>query len=232
MNLPGMTIADVAALAWFILLAGGYGWATSKGPLSRGGLVRGINKQRADWMANMAARENRMVDIQVLANLSQGNAFFASTSVFVTGALAALFGHVEELQSLATKFPFLRQTTVFMWQLKVLFLMGIFIFAFFKFAWAYRLSHYTGILIGATPIATNRNRKMCQDHAERAATLAGLVAWHSNAGLRAYYFGIATLGWFIHPTVFMLMMLWVVGVLYRREYRSRALATIMGRPVP
>lgn len=229
--MPGLTIADIAALLWFFLLAGGYSWATDRGPLSRGGLVRGINKQRADWMANMAARENRMVDIQVLANLSQGNAFFASTSVFVTGALAALFGHVEELHILATKFPFLRQTTVFMWQLKVLFLMGIFIFAFFKFAWAYRLSHYTGILIGATPIANSRNKKMCQNHAERAATLAGLVGRHSNGGLRAYYFGIATLGWFIHPTVFMLMTLWVVGVLYRREYRSRALATITGTPL-
>lgn len=226
--MPGLTIADIAAVLWFFLLAGGYSWATNKGPLSKGGLVRAINQQRAEWMANMAARENRMVDIQVLANLSRGNAFFASTSVFVTGALAALFGNVEELQILATKFPFLRQTTVFMWQLKVLFLMGVFIFAFFKFAWAYRLSHYTGILIGATPIFSSRNKKRCREHAERAATLAGIVGRHANAGLRAYYFGIAGLGWFIHPVLFMLMMLCVIGVLYRREYRSRALATITG----
>lgn len=229
MNMPGLTIADVAALAWFFVLAGGYNWLTYSGPLSSTGLVHAINMQREEWMANMAARENRMVDVQVLANLSRGNGFFASTSVFVTGALAALFGNVEELQILANKFPFLRQTTVFMWQLKVLFLMGIFIFAFFKFAWAYRLSHYTGILIGATPIASGRNKKICQEHAGRAATLAGLVGRHSNSGLRAYYFGIAGLGWFIHPSLFMLMMLWVIGVLYRREYRSRAFATILGK---
>ena len=163
---------------------------------------------------------------RVLANLGRGNSFFASTSVLVTGALAALFGSVEELQLLATKLPFLRQTTVFMWQMKTLFLMGVFIYAFFKFAWAYRLSHYTGIMIGATPIATSRNKKLCADHAARAAELAGNVGRHANAGLRAYYFGIATLGWFIHPLVFMLTTLAVVLVVYRREYRSRALATI------
>jgi len=224
--MPGLTIADIIAVAWFFLLTGGYSYATLHGPLAKTGLVEAINRQRILWMANMAVRENRMVDVQVLANLSRGNAFFASTSVFVTGALAALFGSVEELHLLATKFPLLRQTTMFMWQLKVLFLMGIFIYAFFKFAWAYRLSHYTGILIGATPILSSKNTKQCMAHAQRAAILAGLVGRHANAGLRAYYFGIAALGWFIHPAVFMLTMLWVVGVLYRREYRSRALSTL------
>lgn len=230
--MPGLTFTDIIALLWFFMLAGGYSYVTNKGALSKDGLVHAINQKREDWMVNMAVRENRMVDVQLLANLSRGNAFFASTSVFVTGALAALFGNVEELQILATKFPFLRQTTVFMWQLKVLFLMSIFVFAFFKFAWAYRLSHYTGILIGATPIITARNKQACLDQARGAATLAGLVGLHANAGLRAYYFGIATFGWFIHPTLFMLTILWVIGVLYRREYRSRALATIQGVLTP
>lgn len=224
--MPGMTVADIAALIWFFLLVGGYSYATNKGPLSEGGIVGAINQKRVEWMANMAVRDNRVIDVQVLANLSRGNAFFASTSVLVTGALAALFGNVEALQSLATKFPFLHQTTVFMWQFKVLFLMSIFIYAFFKYAWAYRLSHYTGILIGATPIINNRNKRICLDRAKSAAVLAGLIGRHANAGLRAYYYGIAALGWFIHPTVFMLTMLWVTGVIYRREYRSRALAAI------
>ena len=227
--MPGLTITDIIAIAWFFLFAAGYSYATQHGPLAKSGLVQAIDRQRVLWMANMAVRENRMVDVQVLANLSRGNAFFASTSVFVTGAFAALFGNVEELQILAAKFPLLRHTTVFMWQFKVLFLMGIFIYAFFKFAWAYRLSHYTGILIGATPILTSKNKKECIKHADRTAILEGLVGRHSNAGLRAYYFGIATLGWFVHPTVFMLTMLWVVGVLYRREYRSNALSTVIGQ---
>jgi uncharacterized membrane protein len=222
MTMPGLTYADIAALLWFFACAGGYAFATRHGLLGRNGLVQAINEQRKSWMDNMAARDNRVVDVQILANLSRGNAFFASTAVFVTGALAALFGSVVELQTLAAKFPFLRQTTVFMWQLKILFLMGIFIVSFFKFAWSFRLSHYTAILIGATPIAGKDNAEECRICAERAANVAGIVGHHANSGLRAYYFGIAGLGWFIHPSIFMLTTLWVVGVLYRREYRSRA----------
>lgn len=226
--MSGLTVLDVVAVFWFFLLTCGYGYATNTGSLAGRGIVRAINQRREEWMSNMAQRDNRMVDIQVLANLARGNSFFASTSVLITGALAALFGSVEELQLLAAKFPFLRVTTVFMWQLKTLFLMGIFIYAFFKFAWAYRLSHYTGIMIGATPIPNSKNKKQCTEHAKRAADLAGGVGRHANAGLRAYYFGIATLGWFIHPIVFMITTLAVVLIVYRREYRSRALAVISG----
>ena len=104
--MPGLTVADIVALVWFFVCAGGYGYATRYGPLANDGLVRAINKQRKCWMLNMAARDNRIVDVQILANLSRGNAFFASTAVFVTGALAALFGTVEELQILAAETGF------------------------------------------------------------------------------------------------------------------------------
>ncbi|GAB4234472.1 MAG: DUF599 domain-containing protein [Methyloligellaceae bacterium] len=224
--MPGLTYADLAALAWFALCAGGYSFATRHGLLAAKGMVRAINQQRARWMANMAARENRMVDVQILATLSRGNAFFASTAIFVTGALAALFGNAEDLHTLANKVPFLRKTTLFMWQFKIIFLMGVFVMAFFKFAWAFRLSHYTAIMIGATPIASSKNREECESHAVNVATLASLVGYHANAGLRAYYYGIAALGWFIHPAVFMLAMLWITAVLYRREYHSRAYKAI------
>ena len=42
-----------------------------------------------------------------------------------------------------------------LWEVKVLLLIGIFVFAFFKFAWAFRLTHYTAILIGAAPQPVN-----------------------------------------------------------------------------
>jgi len=41
--------------------------------------------------------------------------------------------------------------------------------------------------------------------------------------LRAYYFALAELSWFFHPALFMLTTAWVVSVLYRREFHSKAL---------
>jgi uncharacterized membrane protein len=62
--------------------------------------------------------------------------------------------------------------------------------------------------------------------AERLAAIATSTARHFNRGIRAYYFGLAALGWFIHPWLFVLLSAWVVVVLYRREFRSRLLKTL------
>ncbi|MGE0612598.1 MAG: DUF599 domain-containing protein [Hyphomicrobiales bacterium] len=225
--MAGLTAADIAAILWFLTLVCGYSWATRFGPLSGTGIVAAISAQRFEWMRGMADRDNRMVDVQVLNNLSRGNGFFASTSVLVTGAFAALFG-AYDIQALLDRIPLLHASTPFVWQLKVLFEMSIFVFAFFKFAWAFRLSHYTAIMVGATPNPTRHNTKQRHAHAAETARLACLVGEHSNIGLRAYYFGLAGLGWFIHPAIFMVTTALVVLVLYRREYHSRALTAIKG----
>ncbi len=227
-----LTPADLIAIAWFLICVSGYSVVTRHGVLAEKGIVRAANEQRLGWMRTMAVRENRMVDVQILAALSRGHAFFASTAVLVTGALAALFGVAEDVQLILRDIPYVAGTTRAVWEIKVVFLMGVFIVAFFKFAWAFRLSHYTAILVGATPIMTETSEAQCLAHAERAARLAGIAGAHANAGLRTYYFGMAGLGWFIHPAAFILTVTMVVIVLYRREYRSRAFHILSGEAPP
>jgi uncharacterized membrane protein len=67
--------------------------------------------------------------------------------------------------------------------------------------------------------------------ADRLAIITTSTARHFNRGIRAYYFGLAALGWFIQPWLFVLLSAWVVIVLYRREFRSRLLNTL-GTPEP
>jgi uncharacterized membrane protein len=66
--------------------------------------------------------------------------------------------------------------------------------------------------------------------AERLARIASSTARHFNRGIRAYYFGLAALSWFIDPWLFMLLSAWVVLVLYRREFRSRLLQMLATVP--
>ena len=47
-----------------------------------------------------------------------------------------------------------------------------------------------------------------------------------SEGLRAYYFSLATLTWFVHPTLFALATLWVVGILYYLEFNSGAVRAL------
>ena len=60
-------------------------------------------------------------------------------------------------------------------------------------------------------------------YAARVIDLAGLSY---NHGLRAYYFALSVLAWFISPYLFFLSTSFVVAVLYRREFKSRSLLAL------
>lgn len=182
--------------------------------------------ERKSWIKTLIERENRMVDVIILTNLSQGNAFFASTAILIVGALSTILGDGNQLNNVLGHIPFATQTTPFILNSKLIFIIIIFLVAFFKFAWAYRLTHYTSIMIGAMPIKSATNEQQCLDHGERLAKLAGLSGYHSNGGLHTYYYGIAACGWFINAYLFMAATTFIIMVLYRREYASKSHAIL------
>jgi uncharacterized membrane protein len=226
--MDAVSFLDQIAFAWFVVAIGGYRLITEFGPLRRRSIVTAVQAQRLRWMLNMAARDNRMIDGIVLSGLSQGNAFFASTSALAIGGLIAVVGSGDKAQAFLERVPYVAKSTPFLWEVKVVLLIAIFVYAFFKFAWAFRLSHYTGIMIGATPIATDSNTRDCELHAERTAHLIGIAGEHANSGLRAYYYAIAGLAWFFHPVLFILATSWMIVVFARRDFFSRSLTIISG----
>ena len=139
-----------------------------------------------------------------------------------------MLGIGEDARALLSHLPFVADAPVWMWQVKTLVLMGLFVYAFFKFAWAFRLTHYTAVMIGATPLDASADEEACRQHGEACAKLAGISAEHANTGLRTYYFAIAGAGWYLHPLLLAFATTWVVAVLYRREYRSRSFRIIEG----
>jgi uncharacterized membrane protein len=220
--------ADALAFGWFAVSILVYRVLAEWRPLERHSIVGAVQEQRIEWMRNMARRDNRVLDGVVLQGLSQGNAFFASTSAIAIGGLAAIMGSGEKVQGMLERLPYVARSTPELWEMKVLLLMAIFIFAFFKFAWAFRLSHYTGIMIGATPLVVPGNEATCEAHAGRTATLIGIAAEHANSGLRSFYYAIAAMAWFFHPFAFVAAMSWVLGILIRRDFFSRSRRIIRG----
>ena len=225
-----LTPPDVAALAFYFVTMVAYRTFTDRMPsMRKRNLVGAVQRQRDMWLRNMSRRDNRNMDIILLGTVGQGNAFFASTTALAIGGIAALMGSGERAQMLLEKLPLVAKANPVLWECKLLLIMSIFIFAFFKFAWAFRLSHYAAIMIGATPILTDDNHAVCDAHAERTAGLAGLSAEHANGGLRSFYYAFALLAWFFHPVAFMLATLWVLIILVRRDYFSRSLRLLAGR---
>jgi uncharacterized membrane protein len=222
-----LTPIDAIALLYFIAVIACYRLLVNRLGASGRSLVGAVQAQRAAWMLNMARRgDHRAMDIILLNGLSQGNAFFASTTAIAIGGLAAIMGSGDRAQAALERLPGAAMANPILWDMKLAVIMAIFIYAFFKFAWAFRLSHYTGIMIGAAPILSDATpdpalQTACERHAERTARLAGLSGEHANSGLRAFYYAIAVLAWFYHPIAFIAATTWVVAALARRDFFSR-----------
>lgn len=217
---------DVIAFTYFVIGVVGYQIITGSPSLERRSIVGAVQVQRERWMRNMATRDQRIVDAHLLGGLSQGNAFFASTSALIVGGLAAMMGSGEKVQALLEQIPNVAKASPMLFELKLLLLIGIFIYAFFKFAWAFRLSHYTAIMIGSTPLLDDSNKDICERHASRTARLIGIAAEHANGGLRSFYYAVAAMTWFFHPLGLVVGTTWVIFVMIRREFFSRSRALI------
>jgi len=218
---------DVLALVWFALSWVFYVWYTDSHVTEQHTLSHMTGKYIRDWMARMVERDNRMLDVNIVRNLSRSSQFFASTTMLILGALVALMGYTEKAAGVLAELPFAQQVSERVWEIKILLLVLIFVYAFFKFSWSIRQFGLCSIMVGAT-------RKPPQDaeeyaaHIDRLAVIIVFANGNFNNGLRAYYFGVAALSWFMHPVLFMMVTFSVVCVLYQREFRSRTLQTMIG----
>jgi uncharacterized membrane protein len=186
-----------------------------------------LHMYRTEWMLRMMTREVRIADTTAIANLERTVAFFASTTILVLAGLITVMSSAEKAINLVQDLPFVVVATRQEWELKLLLLIVLFIYAFFKFTWSLRQYGFVSVMIGAAPLpAESPSEKQVRAHAERIATMASMAANNFNLGLRTYYFSIAVLGWFMNAWGFMLLTMVIVFVLYRREFTSTTLQTL------
>lgn len=213
---------DGAAFLFFLLAWVAYArFADAQSGRSHN-LISVMNAYRLQWMQQMLKRENRMMDATMIGNLLRSISFFANTSIFILFGLVTLFSYREKASQLLESIPFAVPVNPFMWEMRIALLGIIFIYAFFKYTWSLRQYNYACIYVAAAPAHTEK----LEQHAEYAikgANLIGNAAKHFNMGLRAYYFGLAALSWFINGWVFMVVTAFVVSVIHRREFRSHTL---------
>jgi uncharacterized membrane protein len=145
--------------------------------------------------------------------------------LLILGGLLALLGTTEKVSAVVQGLPFNRQTSEGVWEIKILLLVAIFVYAFFKFTWSLRQFNMACVLVGAAPKVPLEAEEE-SDYIERSWRVSHLAAEHFNYGLRAYYFALAALTWFLNGWLFMGATAWVTFVLYWREFRSDALQSI------
>ena len=217
--------ADWLALFSFFGLWVGYAWFSKARGQHEQTLLATTNQLRQQWMIRATARDPRMLDGLITQNLSSTPSFFSSTTIIIIGGLFALLGTTDKAAELVREIPFAQQTPMLVFEFKVLVLIGIFVYAFFRFSWSMRQYTFVGLMIGAMPPpeAFESGKYDRELMAQRAGHLVGAAAETFNDGLRAYYFSFAAMGWFFSPLTLVLATALVVVILYGREFRSDVL---------
>jgi uncharacterized membrane protein len=215
---------DLLALLYFLAAWIGYMLALEKSGRGRRGLNALMNRYRDIWMLNLVGRQNRIIDAQVTAALQNGTAFFASTSLIAIGGTLSLLRSTDDILTVVSVLPFSAVPTRSQWEMKMLGLTVIFVYAFFKFGWSYRLFNYVAIMVGAAPPIEEKDSKQAQDFARRAARLCESAGRHFNRGQRAFFFALGYLGWFLGPIPLVVTTTAIVIVMWRRQFNSDARA--------
>ncbi len=214
------TLPDDLALGWFVACWIVYSLVIEKTAHGGKGLNALMNGYRDQWMTELLAREVRIVDSQVTAALQNGTAFFASTSLIAIGGALTLMRATDQILAVVEALPFSVPVTHALWEIKIMGLAVIFVYAFFKFAWAYRLFNYLAIMIGAAPPPSEKATPEARAFAYRASRLCAEAGLHFNRGQRAFFFALGYLGWFLGPLELALTTTCVVIVMWRRQFAS------------
>ena len=230
---PGFEPIDAIAVGVFFFAWIAHALLVNRLPTRRRSLSHAMHAYRARWMANAVRREAKMVDALIQNSLQQGVLFFASTSILVIGALLAGLGAAEQAVRVLGDLPIASTDTRLEWETKILLVVAIITYAFFKFVWSFRLHGYVIILIGAGP--DSRAGEVAPDAAELEAwslklgRLHTLAAAHFTAGTYAYFHALSAIAWFVSPWLFIAATLLVSLVLYRRAFGSRFLRVLTDR---
>lgn len=222
-------ILNWMAFAWFLTCWVGYTIYSRKAAEDKACLAALIYSYRIDWIKALLRHDNRISDLALLGNLMQMVNFMATTNIFVlAGAVTVLYSS-ESVLSLLEGHAFVTPTTLEQVQFKLLVLVLVFVYAFFRFTWALRQHTFCSIMIGAAPQVT-QGRPLTVDEEQFALQVAKVsdrAAHEFNYGLRSYYFALSLLAWFISPLLFIPACTVVVVVLYLREFRSRTLSMLV-----
>jgi uncharacterized membrane protein len=186
-------------------------------------LPRIQNEYRKLWLSTFYDREAKITDITIINTLKTSTSFFASTSILIVAGLIGGVSSSEKGVTLLSTLPFVEEISFELWHIKILFLILIFIYAFFEFTWSLRTYNFILFLLGSAPenLPADRTKTIKKPFIEVTFNTLFIASKHFNYGMRAYYFSLAALIWFIDPAFMIATGLGIAGLLYNRDFRSK-----------
>lgn len=229
---PNMLLAQFSTLDFIAVLTILLAWALTthlieNPPKNRPSVSHLMAFYRQEWMVHYVTREVRVFDAQIMGNLRQSTAFFASSSMIAIGGLVALIGNTDQIAGVTKD---LTQTAepASVLELKLVLVLLFIGNAFLKFVWSHRLFGYCSVLMAAVP--NDAKDPTALSRAKKAGTINITASRSFNRGIRAIYFGLAAAAWILGPVMLLLGVLVTVVVLGRREFASQSRAALLQEP--
>ncbi len=226
--MQALTLLDYLAFSSLVICWAGYILFCRRLSAKGLGLVTAMHSLRSQWMLNYvknAKHSPRIAEAQIINILQNNVSFYITITVFVIAGLMTMLSSHEAMLLVLNQLPYQSSNAAETLPSKILVLILIFIIAFFRLSWALRQGRYYAIALFALPHQTFS--KEGQDAiANKLAWTMSISARSFNNAYHAYYFGLSALSWMVHPALFILTNIWVVGVIYRREFGSRALQAL------
>jgi len=214
-----MPPADIAALVFFALC-----WLFYE-PLLRalwgGGVLNSdLRVIRGEWMRQMARRDSRFMDGQLLGHALNSASFFASSNLLLIAAAAGvLFGGEKSFASVSS-LELVQTSTRMLFELQMAVILIVLSRGLLAFIWAIRQMNYCLTIFGATPEGPDVDPAMRDAFGEAGAQVLNPALSAFNSGVRGYYFALAAAAWMFGPASMALATVGAVGLLVWRQRRS------------
>ncbi len=214
-----MPALDTAALVFFLLC-----WLFYEPVLKasfKGGLINtDMAVVRGGWMREMAGRENRLMDGQLLGHAINSASFFASSNLLLIAAAAGvLFGGEGAFRS-ASSLEIIRTSSRLMFEMQLALVLLALARGLLDFIWSIRQLNYCIAIIGAAPESADAELQRAYGETAREVLNPALSSF--NAGVRGYYFALAAAAWIFGAPAFLIATAGMVILLAWRQRRSRA----------
>jgi uncharacterized membrane protein len=188
----------------------------------RGGAVINTDLMvvRSAWMHNMARRDGRFMDGQLMAQALSSSSFFASSNLILIAATAGvLFGGQASFHNVSS-LVVIKTSTRLLFEVQLSLVLITLARGLLDFIWGIRQLNYVLAAIGATPEHGDDETHLA--FGDVAGRLLNPALHSVNSGVRGYYFALAAAAWLFGPVPFIVATLGAVSLLVWRQRRSPA----------
>lgn len=215
----------LALIAFFVAVVAYARYADHAGDRLLNARMREI---RARWMKRYLEREDRVLDSILTGHSINSIALFSSATLLIVVALLGVFTNADTAFHMALTSSFVVHTTKELFQVKLIGLLCVFVYGFYRFTWALLQYNYFLALVGAAPLKGHLSGAATDELGNQMSVVLNSAVTSFHSGFRSYYHALAWVGWFFHPLVFIAATAFVTFVLVYRQIASPSAGAIKG----